>query len=198
MMKAVLILGDKVVSAELASELQSKDLNYVVFPNLETFLLEMKPTNGSLYFIDSHLTSIPIEKVIELIRAMNQASLIFVLVDSHCTEATAFLRCGADDCFTATESIQYVVLKAINQYKKIVSMTEGNIDQGLKLLPEGNMILKQGRKLKLTPTEFKITQALISMEDKVLSRSTLIKFLEDDVTTERTIDVHISSLRKKL
>lgn len=197
--KAVLIFGDKIVADRLVSEFQCRDLSYLLFPNMETFLFELKANKGSLFFIDSQLTGIPTEKLIELIRTVNKASLIFVFVENHCPDlATGLLASGADDCFTASESIPYVVLKAINHHKKLVSMTAGNIDQGLKLLPEGNMILKQGMKVKLTPTEFKITEALISMEDKVLSRATLIKVLEDEESTQRTIDVHISSLRKKL
>jgi DNA-binding response OmpR family regulator len=57
-----------------------------------------------------------------------------------------------------------------------------------------------GSPMSLTVTEFKLLAALISAGGKVLSRPALIsRAMGPGVTvTERTIDVHITSIRKKL
>lgn len=60
--------------------------------------------------------------------------------------------------------------------------------------------LLDARPLSLTVTEFRILESLISAGGRVLSRQALItRALGPGVTvTERTIDVHVTSIRKKL
>lgn len=51
----------------------------------------------------------------------------------------------------------------------------------------------------LTPTEFRLWQALRSQPGHVFRRSDLVALvMPDALVLERTIDVHIKSLRKKL
>jgi two-component system phosphate regulon response regulator PhoB len=58
----------------------------------------------------------------------------------------------------------------------------------------------RGEPLKLTLTEFRILTSLIQAEGKILSRAALMsKAMGPGVTvTERTIDVHVTAIRKKL
>ncbi len=58
----------------------------------------------------------------------------------------------------------------------------------------------RGEPLRLTLTEFRILTSLIQAEGKILSRSALMnKAMGPGVTvTERTIDVHVTAIRKKL
>jgi two-component system phosphate regulon response regulator PhoB len=57
-----------------------------------------------------------------------------------------------------------------------------------------------GKPIALTPTEFGILRALATADRCVLTRSQLIEQAIGDgiVVTERTIDVHVTSLRGKL
>lgn len=57
-----------------------------------------------------------------------------------------------------------------------------------------------GQVIKLTFSEFKMLEQLISQQGRVLSRKQITSFIqgEDVVVAGRTIDTHISSLRKKL
>jgi two-component system phosphate regulon response regulator PhoB len=61
-------------------------------------------------------------------------------------------------------------------------------------------VLLADEPVKLTLTEFKLLAALAQESDKVLNRQRLIaKAMGAGVTvTERTIDVHMTSIRKKL
>ena len=54
--------------------------------------------------------------------------------------------------------------------------------------------------LNLTLTEFKMLEALVAAAGKVLSRSTLMSHAMGPgvMVTKRTIDVHITALRRKL
>ena len=57
-----------------------------------------------------------------------------------------------------------------------------------------------GEVMDLTYSEFRMLEMLISNQGRVLSRKQITSFIqgEDVVAAGRTIDTHISSLRKKL
>lgn len=51
----------------------------------------------------------------------------------------------------------------------------------------------------LTPTEYRLLELLISQPGRVFSRAELVSHaMPDTVVLERTIDVHVKSLRRKL
>ena len=58
----------------------------------------------------------------------------------------------------------------------------------------------EGRELELTPTEFRLLEALLRQPGRAFSRHQLMDAAigEGAVVLERTIDVHIKTLRKKL
>ncbi|MFA4992195.1 MAG: response regulator transcription factor [Candidatus Omnitrophota bacterium] len=66
--------------------------------------------------------------------------------------------------------------------------------------PERYEVTVEGEKVCLTPAEFRILECLSSRKGQVFTRSRILEFLwgEDKVVVERTIDVHIRHLRKKL
>jgi DNA-binding response OmpR family regulator len=71
---------------------------------------------------------------------------------------------------------------------------------GLTISEPQCQVWKDGRELDLTPTEFKLLLALASKPGIVYSRLQLLQAaIEDDfLNYERTIDAHISHLRKKI
>jgi DNA-binding response OmpR family regulator len=71
---------------------------------------------------------------------------------------------------------------------------------GLTLDRETHEASLHGEPLPLTVTEFRLLSSLLEADGKVLSRASLIKYaMGSGVTiTERTIDVHVTSIRKKL
>ena len=60
--------------------------------------------------------------------------------------------------------------------------------------------LYQGEELILTPTEFRLLESLLRQAGRAFTRHELMDSAigEDAVVLERTIDVHVKSLRKKL
>lgn len=58
----------------------------------------------------------------------------------------------------------------------------------------------RGEAIRLTRTEFEILDILASRADRVLSRSEIAELVHGEpfVTTDRAVDVHIASLRRKL
>ena len=115
----------------------------------------------------------------------------------------AALSAGADDYVTKPFSMR--VLEARMQ---AVLRRAGAIEAGapskyqlgpLTVDTGAHEALLAGAPLALTSTEFKLLEALIAAEGRVLTRQSLIaRALGPGVTvTERTIDVHVTALRKK-
>ena len=60
------------------------------------------------------------------------------------------------------------------------------------------MLCRDGNKIQLTQKEFGVASFLLQDQDKVYSRNDIISGIGDEGVTDRTIDVHICSLRKKI
>jgi len=58
----------------------------------------------------------------------------------------------------------------------------------------------EGKKVELTPAEFKILELLSSQKNRVFTRERILDYLwkKEKIVVERTIDVHIRHLREKL
>jgi DNA-binding response OmpR family regulator len=72
---------------------------------------------------------------------------------------------------------------------------------GLELDPNSVSVRLDGTPLELTPFEFRILQALMGRPSRVLTRDELIDAIhgdEDPGIFDRTIDVHLGRLRRKL
>lgn len=66
--------------------------------------------------------------------------------------------------------------------------------------PERHRVTLNGHRVKVTPTEFRLLQTLAMSPGRVFSREQLVSRAigESVVVIDRTIDVHIRALRKKL
>jgi two-component system phosphate regulon response regulator PhoB len=81
------------------------------------------------------------------------------------------------------------------------SVEERNITLGpIEINLEMHEVFTDGESIKLTLTEFRLLAALVQASGRVLTRQALMaRAMGPGVTvTERTIDVHITSIRKKL
>jgi len=74
--------------------------------------------------------------------------------------------------------------------------------EGLTIDPKTMTVIKDGKKVSLTTTRFKLLLALASQPNVVFSRSQLVDQIYDDVSDhfvyDRTIDAHIKTLRQEI
>ena len=66
------------------------------------------------------------------------------------------------------------------------------------LVPERHAVLLAGREVALTPTQFRLFAALVGRPGHAWSREELVERSIGTLVTERTVDVHIKELRRKL
>ncbi|MDX2119048.1 MAG: response regulator transcription factor [Planctomycetota bacterium] len=113
------------------------------------------------------------------------------------------LAVGADDYVTKPFSTKVLIARidAMLRRTRKPSDAKGVLSLGpIEVHTDTHEAFVDGQPIKLTLTEFKILSSLLQAQGKVLSRSILMsKAMGPGVTvTERTIDVHVTSIRKKL
>ena len=123
------------------------------------------------------------------------------------------LQVGADDYVAKPYSNKVLVARIEAVLRRAAASAAGGADttgdsndqRGLSLGPirintDTHEVTLDGSILKLTLTEFRVLTSLVEAEGRVLSRSTLIaEAIGPGITvTERTIDVHVTAIRKKL
>jgi DNA-binding response OmpR family regulator len=118
------------------------------------------------------------------------------------------LEIGADDYVPKTSSTRELLarIRAILRRAAAVPVAEGGSGEGtididgLRIDPAARAVQVDGTPLALTPVEFGLLLALARARGRVLSRECLLREVsarELDVF-DRSIDVHVSSLRRKL
>ena len=116
------------------------------------------------------------------------------------------LEMGADDYLPKTFSTRELLarLRAITrrgtQKNKIESTPEEIVIGPLRVRPASRVAILENQALVLTPVEFDLLSSLASAKGRVKTREQLLEAMADrnyDVF-DRSIDVHISGLRKKL
>ena len=110
---------------------------------------------------------------------------------------------GADDYVTKPFSIKVLLERIKALLRRIESpRPEGSVtaSQGVVVDRIRHRVSINDKLLDLTPSEFRLLDALIRKPGRAFTRGELIDAAlgENTVVLERTIDVHIRSLRKKL
>jgi two-component system phosphate regulon response regulator PhoB len=159
-----------------------------------------------LIVLDVMLPEISGTEVASRIRTNPATSHIPILMLTAKTEEVdqiVGLTVGADDYVTKPFSVK-VVLARIDAVLRRSGKTAADtrtISLGpVEVDPEMHHVTVAGQPVKLTLTEFRLLAALAQGKGRVLSRHVLMsKAMGPGVTvTERTIDVHVTSIRKKL
>ena len=131
--------------------------------------------------------------------------IIMVTARAEESDELIGLAMGADDYVTKPYSVKVLIERIRKELRKRQAQDEpasGALieSQGVVIDRHSHRALYQQEELPLTPTEFRLLEVLVRQTGRAFTRYELMDAAigEDAVVLERTIDVHIKSLRKKL
>lgn len=117
------------------------------------------------------------------------------------------LELGADDYVVKPYSLR----ELISRVRALIRRAYGELSEArtgekvqfgsVEIDMERLQVIRDGKPIGLTPIEFRLIRYLVEHPNQPISRSAIIQALwgyESDIGSERTIDVHIRHLRKKL
>lgn len=158
-----------------------------------------------LIILDLMLPGLSGEEVCQQIREFSQVPLIMLTAKSAEGDRISGLNLGADDYVSKPFSPRELVARvravlrrtaSVNCSSAILRFNQSDLVIDLK----GHEVLKANQAINLTPTEFKLLVLLAQSPGQVFPRPLLTERLQgfDYEGYDRTIDVHIKNLRKKI
>jgi DNA-binding response OmpR family regulator len=128
--------------------------------------------------------------------------IIFLSAKSSIADITQGLSVGADDYISKPFDYKELLARIQARLRKATQNTVQAIVLGdLKIDTANREVLYSGARIQLTLTEFDILRFLASKPGSVVSRNDILTEVwrnESHKTNDRTIDVHIRALRRKI
>lgn len=204
----ILVVDDEPDILELVQYNLLKD-NYDVVgvESGEEALVQVRATPPDLIILDLMLPGVDgLEVCRTLKRDTRAAAIPIVMLTARGEEAdiVAGLELGADDYLTKPFSPRVLLarIRAVLRRQHTASVGADAVLQhhGLVLHPGRHEVLVESQPVLLTPTEFRVLHLLTRRPGWVFTRNQIIAAAqgEDVSVTERSVDVHIVSLRRKL
>ena len=130
--------------------------------------------------------------------------IIMLTAKSEESDIVVGLKFGADDYVTKPFSLAVLIARVAAILRRAAASplsSKGILKIGPLLIDsQSHRVEVDGRAVSLTLTEFKLLTALAAAKGRVLSRNHLMDQAIglEAIVTDRTIDVHLTALRKKL
>ena len=156
-----------------------------------------------LIVLDLLLPGIDGMHVCQTLRAESQVPIIMLTARSTDEDKLLGLDLGADDYVTKPFNPRELVARVRAVLRRLARDGEPVQDMhfgDLSISFLRHEVLVQGRVINLTPTEFRVLEVLVREPGKAFSRSELLDraFGFDYEGVDRTVDVHVMNLRRKI
>jgi len=206
--KILIVDDDRNICEILEFNLKNEGFDVEVAYSAEE-ALEKLPDEFAVVLLDVMMGGMSGYKMAEKLRAEgNQIPIIFLTAKDTENDMLTGFSVGGDDYISKPFSIKEVIARVKAIIKRLNrSQSPKNAGKSRKLIfdhlvidLEAKELRINGEKIALTKTEFEILVLLAENPERMFSRENIIDCLwkETSCVIERTVDVHIARLRKKL
>lgn len=203
-MRNILIIEDEEKVIEVSKAYLEKDGHkvYTALNGLNGIEL-FKTVDFDLIILDLMLPDITGEEICKIIRETSDVHIFMLTAKGSLEDKLEGFNVGADEYLVKpfsprelTARVAALFRRSNNNNTSILIFDSGN----LVIKPEERSVNLNGIDIMLTPNEFDILYTLAINKGKVFTREQLIEkiFGLDFEGYDRTIDVHIKNLRKKI
>ncbi|MEF3245564.1 MAG: response regulator transcription factor [Caldisericaceae bacterium] len=201
-MKKILIVEDEESIRNLV-KLYLKKAEYEVIEAKDgrVALLKFETEKPNLVILDLMIPYISGENVAKEIRKRSNIPIIMLTAKADEENRITGLEIGADDYVVKPFSPRELVLRVKNILKRSYQDESNIVIKDLEIIPKEMKVLKNGVEIEFTTREFRVLFTLAKKAPAVLSREEIMDEIYDeydDVVFDRTIDVFIKNIRKKL
>ena len=156
-----------------------------------------------LIVLDVMLPGLDGFEILRRLRAESRLPVLMLTARGDDMDRIAGLEMGADDYLGKPFNPRELVarIRAILRRIERAPSTEGPLEvNGVRIDPGAREVSISGRKIEVTTFEFDILELLMRSAGQVVSRDDLMERLYNRKATafDRSVDMHISHLRKKL
>jgi len=203
--KKILVVDDEAVICEvLEFNLTNEGYEVNCAYSAEEALKLLSPDH-SLILLDVMMSGMSGYKLAELLRQRkNKIPIIFLTAKDTENDMLTGFSVGGDDYISKPFSIKEVLARVKAVLKRSEQLVEKPknklVFNDLRIDLELKELIIGENKIPLTKTEFEIIVLLSGSQERIFSRNEIIDIVWKDTPyiTERTVDVHITRLRKKL
>lgn len=203
-MKNILVIEDEEKVSEVIKGYLEKE-GYKVYcttKGLEGIELFNK-VNFKLVILDLMLPDIDGEEVCRVLRRISDVHIFMLTAKAALTDKVEGLNIGADEYLTKPCSPRELTARVNALFRRIGLDRNNEIisKDGLLVIDvDRRLVSLKGEEISMTPNEFDILYTIAKNKGRVLNREQLIEhvFGIDFDGSDRTIDVHIKNIRKKI
>ncbi|MEF2246279.1 MULTISPECIES: response regulator transcription factor [unclassified Paenibacillus] len=212
MYKILIIEDDQIMGEMLAMYLSEEGFNVQTAENGQKGIELSKQFSPDVILLDMVLPDKSGLEICKEIRSFSTTPILIVSMKTEVSERVDALKAGADDYLCKPFSMREltarieVLIRRTYKYPKVDEAEEENLTElvsksdAVMLDLDRRLIYLNNVYIETTFSEFEIMRLFITNEEKVFSREELLNELRgyDSFVTDRTIDVHIANLRKKI
>ncbi len=204
--KILVIEDDRSLAEVLTYNLKQAGYDVLVAMDGQDGLLQAQIKSPEIIILDLMLPVIDGLDVCRRLRAdASTRDILIMMLTAKAEESDELVgfSLGADDYVTKPFSVKVLLerIKALRRRRNVEAPTdEVTTKYGVTVDRRRHQALAEGKPLPLTRSEFRLLDTLIRQPGRVFHRTELIDAAlgEDTMVMERTIDVHIRALRRKL
>ena len=200
----LIVEDDSQIGDLIEFTLNNAGYSTVKFDNANDALIYLNINKPDLIVLDLMLPGLQGEDFIRFVKNkedLKKIPILIVTAKSHDDLFAKLLNEGADDFLVKPFSIKVLVAKVNAILRRINKFPSNKITvYGIEMDLEGFEVYVDGVPVELTKTEFGILRMFLENPNKVFTREEILfKVWGDDADIgDRTVDVHVSKLRKKL
>jgi two-component system phosphate regulon response regulator PhoB len=204
--RVLIIEDERALTDVLAYNLQREGYEAITAHDGQEGLRKAQTLLPDLILLDLMLPTVGGLDVCRELRAGERTRdipIIMLTAKAEETDQVVGFSLGADDYVTKPFSVKVLLQRIKALQRRLDGSSEaGDVVEhlGVRIDRMRHQASVQGQPLDLTPTEFRLLECLLRQPGRAFSRAQLMDAAigEGAIVLERTIDVHVKTLRRKL